>query len=193
MGDPAMFFSQLADFGAGAFGLLLLALLSGLLAALLELLLPRQMRNVQYTIAASPVDAALVGFFSVLALITGSVIYVLSLFFIVPLVLLPVIILLWLVLLLLALIGVVILAAPFGQWLLGRRAVETVPLVESAVGAFCLTGALGVLAALPIIGWLVTLLGCGIALTGLGALLLTRLGTRRYPTPITVTDSSPLL
>lgn len=69
-------------------------------------------------------------------------------------------------------LGWVVSAALFGDWLLrGLGKTNIAPIGQTAIGAFALV----CLSALPVIGWL---LGIGATFLGLGALLLTRFGTR---------------
>jgi len=65
--------------------------------------------------------------------------------------------------------------------------------ISTGIGAFVLTLVInGLNALVPCVGWLPALIVCSI---GLGAVLLTRLGTQAYPPvdPLGVLSPSPLL
>jgi hypothetical protein len=54
-------------------------------------------------------------------------------------------------------------------------------LITAALGALALTLVQGLIEMLPCVGWISTLLMLVLGAIGLGAVILTRLGTRAYP------------
>jgi hypothetical protein len=77
---------------------------------------------------------------------------------------------------------------------------DWMPAMEVAVGAFILTLVLGLFRATPCIGWISWPVGMIVASIGLGAVLMTRLGTREYmvapaavaaPPSVEITEDTP--
>ncbi|MCC7207276.1 MAG: hypothetical protein IT323_08220 [Anaerolineae bacterium] len=87
----------------------------------------------------------------------------------------------WAILLAALIVGWVAIAYPLGGWLLRRSAVNAPPVAAAALGALALTGAHGLIQIVPCLGWLSFLVLLGLGSVGLGALILTRAGTRPYP------------
>ena len=155
------------------------ALFFGALAALGTVLMPRPLACMARTIQRRPWQAGTVGLLT-LAIAGGlTVLYGLSLKLIVPVVVLPVVLLGWLVLGMLSLLGWMALAAPIGQWVFYRLRRGTQPqMIAAAVGGVALALALRVWSVFGVIGWLTGVLVLGAGSVGLGAVLLTRAGTR---------------
>ncbi len=155
------------------------ALFFGALAALGTVLIPRPLACMAETICERPWQAGGVGLLT-LAIAGGlTVLYGLSLKLIVPVVFLPVVLLGWLVLGILSLLGWIALAAPLGRWALRTRQRSThPPMVTAALGGITLGLALRVWNIFWVTGWLTGLLVLGAGSIGLGAVLLTRAGTK---------------
>lgn len=87
----------------------------------------------------------------------------------------------WVLLLAALIVGWIAIAYPVGGWLLRRSAVKAPPIASAALGALVLTGVHGLIQIVPCLGWLSLILLVGLGAVGLGALILTRAGTRPYP------------
>lgn len=154
---------------------------TGALCALIAVALPRRLRLARNAVTEAPATATVVGFFSLCVALGLTAVYIISLLIVITVVLLPFVALGWLVLAALSVVGWVVIAEPVGQLLLRRRKIYAAPLAAAAVGGFVLTFGLQIFSWLPSIGWIGPLIGFALGLTGLGALFLTRLGTRSYP------------
>ncbi len=162
-----------------ASGLVFGALFFGALAALGTVLIPRPLAHLASTIQRTPWRAGGVGLLTLVLAGGLTVLYGLSLRLIVPVVFLPVVLLGWLVLGMLSLLGWVALAAPVGQGLLRLLHRDTHPqMIAAIVGGVTLALALRVWSILGIAGWLTGALVLGAGAVGLGAVLLTRAGTK---------------
>ena len=181
-------FSPLADFLSHLAFIVAAALVSGTLCALIVLFIPRRISLARDTLSIVTANAVLVGCFSVFGIGAISVLYGISLIFIVTFLLLPVAAVIWLGTAVLLISGWVVVAEPVGQWLLRRRAIYAAPMAAAAVGGFVLTFGTLIISWLPVFGWMGTLLGVIIAAAGMGGLLLTRLGTRAYPEMVIAGD-----
>ena len=179
----------IGNFYWGTIGTLTAALICGILCAIVVVMLPQRIRFARNTIATVPANAAMVGGFSFLAVGALSIIYGISLILILPVLLLPAAFGIWLGTIGLFLGGVVVVAEPFGQWLLRKCGIFAAPMAAAAVGGFVLMLGTLVLGTLPVFGWLATLAGLIIVAMGAGGLILTHLGTRAYPETIIAGDS----
>ena len=167
--------SWLLRAGSVVFG----ALFFGALAALGAVLIPRPLACMAETICERPWQAGTVGLLT-LAIAGGlTVLYGLSLKLIVPVVLLPAVLLGWLVLGMLSLLGWMALAAPVGQWVLRtlRRGTHP-PMIAAAIGGITLALVLRVWSVFWFTGWLAGAIVLVAGSVGLGAVLLTRAGTK---------------
>lgn len=176
---PGFIVNGAMNFVGRVFSLFFEAIGFGLLAALLVLFLPQQMRRVGESIPAQPAWAGAIGLGSLLLLITAIValglfsVLIVTLFLTVPL-----------------MIGIVVLfaaAVVFGWVGLGTEiglrlalALKTeFPLPLSAgLGTFLLHLVTGGFGLIPLFGWVVPTLT---SLVALGAVFLTRFGTRPLP------------
>ena len=154
---------------------------TSVLCALIAVMFPRRLRLARNAVTAAPATAAIVGFLSLCAALGLTLLYVVSLLLFITALLLPFAALAWIALAALSVVGWVVIAEPIGHTLLRRRKVYAAPMAAAAVGGFVLTFGLQALSWLPLIGWIGSLVGFVLGFTGLGALLLTRLGTRSYP------------
>lgn len=164
------------------------SLLMGLLALLAASLAPAQLSQVQHTLTRKPAASGAVGLLTAIAVPSLAAILALisAVLTIVCIGLLgfPIVLALVIGLAIGALLGWI--AA--GTWL-GERLARWLKLtnrrlpVTAALGTTVLTLAAGVLASLPIWlgGWLWAVAAIAIACGGLGAVALTRFGTRSYP------------
>lgn len=158
------------------------SLFFGALSALLTAILPRSLVRMSESIYRAPLVAGGVGMLTMLAAIGLTVVYGVSLLLILPLVLLPVVILAWLAVGALSVLGWVALAGPFGVALLRRIGLEGQPrMVAAAVGGIALSLLLRVWSVFWLTAWIGLLATTLLGAVGLGAVLLTRVGTRPYP------------
>ncbi len=178
-------------FGGGTFGILT-AIISGFLRSLIAaialaalgaltvIFLPSQTHQVSQVAETSPAPSLGVGCLTLLAaptLITLLVILVCTI---------PVAVVLVFALAIAWLFGLIALGQLVGERLLQAfKAKEILPVVAVIIGVLVLT----LLGAVPFIGWIITL---AVALLGIGAVVLTRFGTRPYPlTPAPVAPAAP--
>ncbi len=158
------------------------SLFFGALSALLTAILPRSLVRMSESIYRAPVIAGGVGMLTMLAATGLTVVYGISLLLILPLVLLPLVILAWLVIGALSVLGWVALVGPFGVALLRRAGLEGQPhMVAAAVGGVALSLLLRVWSIFWFTAWIGLLATALLGAIGLGAVLLTRAGTRPYP------------
>lgn len=166
------------------------SLFFGALSALLTAILPRPLVRMSESIHRAPVLAGGVGLLTMLAATGLTVVYGVSLLLILPLVLLPVVILAWLVIGALSVMGWVALVGPFGIALLRRAGLESPPrMVAAAVGGVALSLLLRVWSIFWFTAWIGLLATALLGAVGLGAVLLTRAGTRSYPRHTTASGS----
>ncbi len=144
---------------------LILLLLLGVAVAAIW---PEELRQMGETSVRQLIPSLGVGF---LALVLG---FPLGLVMIVLILLIPFGLLLWLLLIALSVVGWLAIGYILGDRILTAINVENpVPILSVAVGVILLS----ILGKMPCIGWAVTLVA---AMTGTGAAILTRLGTREY-------------
>ncbi len=168
----------------------------GLLALLVASIVPVQLDQVSNTLAKKPAASGAVGFLTglagvslitILAVLTGILIFVC-----IGLLGIPIVIALTVALAAGALLGWVAVGT-----LIGKRLAEVMNLtnrslaVTAALGTAAFTLTAGLLSSLPFLlgGWLWTLVAILLGCAGLGAVALTRFGTRVYP-PGTNDDST---
>jgi hypothetical protein len=158
------------------------SLFFGALSALLTAILPRPLVRMSESIHRAPVLAGGVGLLTMLAATGLTVVYGVSLLLILPLVLMPLVILAWLVIGALSVMGWVALAGPFGIALLRGAGLENPPrMVAAAAGGAVLSLLLRVWSIFWFTAWIGLLATALLGAVGLGAVLLTRAGTRPYP------------
>lgn len=168
------------------------SLTMGGMAALFVLFFPRRLRRVSEAALDAPLTTGVVGMLSLLASGAVSGLVLISLVLVVTFCLLPLVGLGWVALALLIVFGWVALSLPVGVWVLSLFNVQRVSAIAAAaVGAAVLTFGLGLL---TLNGWTLLLyLLVGMALTawGLGAIVMTRFGSQRYPNPVRVQSTPP--
>ncbi|WP_119072435.1 hypothetical protein [Aggregatilinea lenta] len=154
----------------------------GGLAALATAVFPQRLGRIAASIRRSPGLMGGIGCLTVVVAIGLSVTYVISLFLILPVLLLPFAMLGWLALGLLVIIGWFALASLTGETVLRRLGItEGTPLVVAAVGGVALGLAVNVWSLFWFTGWIGALVSAVLGSVGLGAVVLTRLGTQSYP------------
>jgi len=153
------------------------------LGALTVVFMPAQTHQVSDTAQKSAMESIGVG------CLTLFVAFTLGLLLIITLCGIPFGLLLWLSLAIAWIFGWIALGRMTGEKLLEAIKVrEILPIVAVVVGIIVLT----IVSFVPVLGWLV---GLFIGLLGLGAVVLTRFGTRPYPTltpaPVALTPGTP--
>jgi hypothetical protein len=158
------------------------ALLYGALAALITTVFPRHLVRMSESVYRSPVAAGGIGCLTMVVAVGLTIVYGISLLLILPLVLLPFVIVGWLIIGLFSLLGWVALAEPFGIYLLRRLGLGKHPrMIGAAVGGVVLFLLLRVWSVFWFTAWIGLLAWMVLGSVGLGAVILTRLGTRSYP------------
>lgn len=158
------------------------ALLYGALAALGTLFFPRPLVRMSETIQRSPVTTGGIGCLTMVVALGLTAIYVVSLLLILPLVLLPFVALGWVLVGLLSLLGWLALAEPFGVLMFRRLRVSGQPrMINAALGGVALALLLRVWSVFWFTAWIGILATVVLGSIGLGAVLLTRVGTRPFP------------
>ena len=158
------------------------ALLFGALAALITTVFPRPLVRMSESVYQSPVTAGSIGCLTMLVATGLTVVYGISLLLVLPLVLLPFVIVGWLVIGLLSLLGWVALAEPFGIYLLHRFGSGRHPrMIAAVIGGVALFLLIRVWSVFWFTAWIGLLAWMVLGSVGLGAVILTRVGTRPYP------------
>lgn len=158
------------------------ALLFGALAALFTVIFPRPLVRMSETVRQHLFMTGGVGCFTMLVAIGLTVTYAVSLRLILPLILLPIVMLFWLVGGLLSLIGWIALAGPFGIYVLRLLGMGKQPrMIGAAVGGITLALLLRIWSIFWLTAWVGLLATAVLGSIGLGAVILTRIGTRSYP------------
>ena len=157
---------------------------AGAVSALITLFAPRQMRRTSLIALEKPLLSLGFGLFTWIVALGLSLLFTLSLHFVLPVILSPLLLLLWLILLCLAVFGALSATQPIGVWIMRMlRRKEQLPLVTAITGAGTVTFAILIFNAFQPFGFVTTLALLGIASWGLGATLLTRGGMRSYHNP----------
>jgi len=152
------------------------------IAALGMVLFPTSLRRMSGSVLRAPLASAGIGCLTLVAAVGISAVYALSLILVVPLLILPLFLLAWLALGLALLVGWAAFAFPVGGWVLRRAGLTPQPpMVQAAAGGLVLGLAVMIWDLLWFTGWIGFLLSTIISAIGLGAVILTRLGTRPYP------------
>jgi hypothetical protein len=166
------------------------ALFFGALAALSTVIVPRPLIRMSRSIRQAPVVTGGVGCLTVLVAIGLTLAYVVSLLLILPLILLPFVLLGWVLLGLLSVLGWVALAEPFGRFLFRMLHMDEQPrMVTAAIGGIALTVLVRMWSLFWFTTWIGALMMVMLGSVGLGAVVLTRLGTRSYP----LSDPMPVI
>ncbi len=160
------------------------ALLFGALAALGTILFPQPLVRMSESVQRSPWRAGGIGFLTMLVAIGLTIIYGISLLLVLPVILLPFVIVGWMIVMFLSLLGWVALAQPFGVFLVRRLGMDHQPrMVSAALGGITLALLLRVWSIFWFTAWIGLFATVILGSVGLGAVLLTHVGTRPYPHP----------
>jgi hypothetical protein len=158
------------------------ALLFGAVAALVTLIFPRPLIRMSHSMRRSPGTTGGFGCLTILAALGLTMIYLISLLLVLPLVLLPFFVLAWVALGLLSLLGWIALAEPLGNVVLNWLDIDEQPrMISAAVGGVALTLAVRVWGLFWFTSWIGVVLAAILGSIGLGAVVLTRVGTRPFP------------
>lgn len=166
----------------GIFRTVALLVTVGLISWLVAAFLPEQMMTVRNTLSDSTAISFGMGLLTTLvAVFVGGILFITICLAFIP-------IIAWIVLAIAALFGWIVIGHILGERLLAATGRHDSSLVASTlVGVLVLTllTNMPVIGEIPCIGWLLGFLGAVIgiilSITGLGAVLLTRFGTRPYP------------
>jgi hypothetical protein len=166
------------------------SLLFGLLALALAAIAPKQLNQVTDTMKRRPAASGAVGFLTAIAavslLVIVAILTAVLLIVCVGIFGIPIVLVLGIMLSLGLFMGWVSAGVVFGRWLARVLKLSDQRLtVTAALGTAILTLAAGLLSSLPFLlgGWIWTLLSLAITCAGLGAVALTRYGTRTFPIP----------
>lgn len=171
------------DLVSQIFQIVLTSCVVAAIAAVLALITPTLLNRMSETAWRRPRTAGTVGILTIGVAFGLTVLY--GLFSALTLGLLcaavPIIALSWVVLTAALVIGWIAASYPLGRLIFYRLRGEPSPVVAAAGGALLLTLVHGLLEIIPFTGWLAGLLLIVVGSVGLGAVLLTRLGTRAFP------------
>ena len=160
------------------------ALLFGAVAALITTVFPRPLVRMSESVQRSPLTAGGVGFLTMLVAIGLTVVYGISLILLLPVVLMPLVLVGWLVIGVLSLLGWAALASPVGVWVFRMLRMDHQPrMVAAAVGGIVLALLLRVWSVFWFTFWIGLVASIILGSIGLGAVILTRVGTRPFPRP----------
>jgi hypothetical protein len=158
------------------------SLLFGALAALSALVFPAPLVRMSESVQRSPVRAGGIGFLTMLVAVGLTVLYGISLLLVLPIVLLPFVMVGWIVVILFSLLGWVALAVPFGVYLTRLVGMDKQPrMVAAAVGGIALALLLRLWSVFWFTAWIGILATVVLGSIGLGAVILTQVGTKPYP------------
>lgn len=156
-----------------------LALSAGLMAALGTIFFPAHLSTIRRTAYRQGLSSIGLG---ILTLVVAAGLFSLwraSLSLVVPVILAPGVVAAWIALVVLAGVGVISVAQPVGRWLLHRlRCGEQIPLVTTTVGTSTLVFFLLGFRIVPALAFITVGLALLVSAWALGAVLLTRAGTR---------------
>jgi hypothetical protein len=137
------------------------------LGLLLFYLLPRQMAVIEQTVRSAPAASLGVGLSTLIVLPIALVLLVIICIGI------PVAVLVALLAAAAGICGWIVVGAMLGRWMLAALKARAAPALDVVAGV----GTLSLLSAVPCVGWLLSLV---VVTAGLGAVVLTRFGTRGY-------------
>jgi hypothetical protein len=184
---PRRVVSPVARFFTGVAEAVGRSLLMGILALVVTAVFPRQLQQVGQTVRERPAASGAVGFLTAVAVpsLVALLLIVLAITCI-GLLLYPAVFLVALVPLAALLLGWVAVGERFGSWLVQTlNLTQRSLVVTAALGTAILTLVLGLLTVIPPFsvggGFGVWLVGLILAAVGLGAAVLTKLGTQPYP------------
>ncbi|MBI4670233.1 MAG: polymer-forming cytoskeletal protein [Chloroflexi bacterium] len=168
-------FTRTFNFGFDLLGGIVTALAFAALGALVVIIAPDATRRVGDAVQAKPVNTIGVG------CLTALVLPILGILLIITLIGIPVAFLLGIAAWAAWIFGGIAIGLLAGEKILGAFKVNNIlPVVAVILGIIILM----LIGQVPILGWFVS---CIVGLIGLGAVVLTRFGTRAYPAPPTMT------
>lgn len=147
------------------------SLAMGILAVLIGLLLPRNLKNIASTVVHEPLVSGGVG------LLTALVMPIILVLLMITILLIPVSVLGFIALGLAFLLGFIVVGYEVGQRLAGLFKTSWHPSIAAGVGTLLLSLVTGVANFIPCIGWV---LGFIAGIVGLGAVITSRVGSERY-------------
>jgi hypothetical protein len=160
------------------------SLMFGALAALCTVLFPSPLVRMSETIQRAPFATGTIGCLTILMAIGLTAVYGISLLLILPIVLLPFVVVAWLIVGMFSVLGWVALAEPFGIYLFRLLGASRQPrMINAAIGAIVLALLLRVWSIFWFTAWIGLLATTVLGSIGLGAVLLTRIGTKPYSRP----------
>ncbi len=182
---PRVVYHYRPSFASKVGGAFLSALGMGVVALLVVLFWPKQSDRVRGVLLREPATSGLVGFLTFLAagLITPVLVVISLVLLLICIGLLgfPLIALMWLAVVLAVLFGYAAAGLLVGRWVGRRLGLQGMtPMLEAALGVFTVKLALGIVQAVPLIGIGAGLLEFVVVCVALGAVVLTRFGTRDY-------------
>jgi len=147
------------------------SLAMGVLAVLVGLLLPNNIKNIAATLTREPLVSGGVG---ILTIIVAPIVLVLL---IITILLIPITVLGFIALSLAILLGLIAVGYEIGQRLAVLFKTVWHPSVSAGIGTLALTLVTGITNFIPCIGWV---LGFVAGVIGLGAVIISRLGSEKY-------------
>jgi hypothetical protein len=161
------------------------ALGMGILAVIIGLLLPKQLKRVSNELTREPLVAGGVG---LLTIILAPIILVLL---VITILLIPVAVITIIVLSLAILFGLIAVGYEIGERLSGMFKATWHPSIAAGIGTLLLTLVIGFANMIPCVGWL---LGLVAGFLGLGAVVISRFGSEKYAAKVVhavIPDSIP--
>ncbi len=172
-------------------GLVTGMLFFGALAALSTTLLTRPLYLMSTSARRTPLTTGAVGLLTLLIVAGLSLVYLFSLALVLPLILLPFMLLVWLMVGLLILLGGVALADPIGAFVFHLAGTDDQPrMVTAGVGGMLLMLLVQVWGLFWLTAWVGVLMAVVLGSVGLGAVVLTRAGSRPFPRQLSSSASS---
>jgi hypothetical protein len=174
-----------------AFGVFGTAVVFAMLAMLLAIFLQQPMDRVAQAIVAEPIVSGGVGFLT--ALVSPLALIVLVVIMVLTLILIPVAVLAviaWAVLIVLAwMFGVIAFGMEIGERFTKAIHQTWAPVLSAGFGTFLLMFVVGAFGMIPCIGWIAEFL---VGMIGIGAVVMTRFGSRSIQRPgMTASSSNP--
>lgn len=158
------------------------ALVFGAFAALGTVLIPGPLFRMSRTVWQAPLTTGGLGCLTMVVAFGLTALYLFSLLLLLPLVLLPFILVGWLALLLASLLGWMAMAEPVGGFLLRVLHIDEQPrMITAAVGGVALTLLVRIWALFWFTTWIGLIVTIILGSMGLGAVILTRIGTQPFP------------
>lgn len=173
------------DFGDSAAGrfawVVFMTLAMSFVGAAGTVVFPRQMRRISLVAQENANTSIGLGLLTLAMAFGVTWLYLFSLVLLVPLILAPFAVAFWSILGITALLGTISIAEPIGTWILRRlRVKQQVPIFSATIGAGAVTVGVLIFSIISSLTFISIILGLLVISWGLGAALLTRLGTHFY-------------